>query len=182
MTEDSLRSVFREPAKLSRAEKRMARLEAKAAAAEDRRMRKASKAQKTQAVAVQKTDKPTKGAERAAKERARFLSPRRIIFLILSAPVIAGAMAISLYIRTSPHTPQNAMLHLVAMAGCEGAAVVGLAPAAKGRLGYHARNDSDGNGVACEAGDQIAKAEQERLPGGQSGDARVVGGAKFLRP
>ncbi|MBV0911015.1 excalibur calcium-binding domain-containing protein [Anianabacter salinae] len=179
MSEDSLKAVFREPAAASRRDRK------RAAQAEKTKAKAEPKPQFAPARSVlpplNKAAPMSRRARRAQRIRDKLFSPTRIITAILSIPVIAVAVTISLYIRTSPHAPENALMHLVAMSGCEGAALVGLAPATKGRLGYHDRNDPDGNGVACETADQIAAAEQERLPGEETA-LRVVGGAKFVKP
>lgn len=92
---------------------------------------------------------------------------------LCAIPLVALSVSVSLYIRTSPYRPTEALLHLVAMAGCPAAAAVGVAGARAGEPGYHARNDPDGDGVACNP-------EGDRAPGRET--TRQVGGAKFVRP
>jgi hypothetical protein len=105
-----------------------------------------------------------------------------LVFVILKVstiPVIALTTALSIYIRTSPYEPTEALMDLVARAGCPAAAAIGLADMRKGELGYHARNDPDGDGVACPRVTSPVAAGPE-VPGETS--TRTVGGAKFLRP
>lgn len=125
---------------------------------------------------------------RAAQTRARILSPARILLSLLKLPVVAGSVAVSLYFYTSPFDPPQALAHLVARASCDAAASVNLAPALRGGLGYHARNDADGNGVACEVvlgtGTSLMQGvtgQTTDLPD-QGGFDRRAGGAKFVRP
>ena len=96
-----------------------------------------------------------------------------VILKLAAIPAIALGTGLSVYIRTSPYPPTEALLHLVARGGCPAAAAVGLAPARKGALGYHARNDADGDGVACE----WSPGPGEAMPG----SGQRVGGAKFIR-
>lgn len=125
---------------------------------------------------------------RAARTRARALSPIRIVMLLLSFPLLASAIATSLYIRVSPYDPPTALAHLIARFGCDAAIYVDLAPAYVGEIGYHARNDADGNGVACEHANQFTAAapvEAATLTTTEpAGDAqvRMINGAKFVKP
>ena len=104
----------------------------------------------------------------------------RILLRIAVVPLVAGAVAVSIYIRTSDFPPEQAMLHLYALAGCDAAASVGLAPAFRGGVGYHARNDPDGDGIAC------LPALPPRAPAAASQPSTPAesraGGAKFIRP
>jgi len=125
--------------------------------------------------------------KRAARTRARALSPARIVMSLLSLPLVAGGVAVSIYIRTSDYDPPQALAHLVARAGCDASLYVGLAPAYRGGLGYHARNDADGDGVACEVSVQydMAPAQSTEIaapaPVRETPD-RKVSGAKFVKP
>ncbi len=94
---------------------------------------------------------PSRREIRAARTRAQALSPMRILLSVLSLPFVATGVAMSLYVNTSPFDPPQALAHLVARVSCDAAATVNLAPAYRGGLGYHARNDHDGDGVACES-------------------------------
>jgi len=130
---------------------------------------------------------PSRRERRAARTRAQALSPGRIVMALLSLPLVAGGVAVSLYIRTSPYEPPLALAHLVARAGCDAAATVGLAPAYRGGPGYHARNDADGDGVACEIAGFAAEPVQDvaySAPPVDTPDTpkRMVGGAKFVKP
>lgn len=95
---------------------------------------------------------------------------------ILGIPIVAAGIATSVYIRTSSYPPSDALRHLIARAGCKAAEAVALAPAYRGQIGYHARNDVNGDGVACQ-GHGFAAAEPT-----PDGGSRRSGGAKFLRP
>ncbi len=137
---------------------------------------------------------PSRRQRRAAKTRARALSPTRIIMTLASLPLVAGSVALSVYVRTSPYDPPQAVAHLVARAGCDAAASVGLAPAYRGGLGYHERNDADGDGVACESVGLSAEPVQEVAysdpsaprpslrTSTQNASRQMVGGAKFIKP
>ncbi len=136
---------------------------------------------------------PSKRQRRAARTRAQALAPGRIIKSLLSLPVLALGVAMSVYIRTSPYEPPAALAHLIARVGCDAARSVGLAPAFRGALGYHARNDADNDGVACESADfrvrlpqDSVQAQQETqlpvLAQPQGASVRMAGGAKFIRP
>jgi hypothetical protein len=141
---------------------------------------------------------PTRRQIRAAKTRARALSPWRIGMSLLSLPVITVSVAVSIYIRTSAYEPPEAMAHLIARFDCTAARYVGLAPSYRGELGYHARNDADGDGVACEAvGFAVLlpdAASMSTMPDTAPNTAptttnpertdpvRMQGGAKFVRP
>ena len=130
-----------------------------------------------------RSDRAERRARRADRTRAQALSPVRILTQLLFLPVAVVAITISVYIRTSPYERTDALRHLAAMAGCDTAASMGLAPARAGELGYHARNDPDGDGVACGTA---------RGPGPTLADwaaaappdtaGRSAGGAKFLKP
>lgn len=133
--------------------------------------------------------KPTRRERRARATLAYALSPRRILMQVLLLPVAIVAIAISVYVRTSPYDGGDALRHLAALAGCDTALSMGLAPAMQGEIGYHARNDSDGDGIACAeyasaalmpptAGPRPARPPQADA----DPDTRRIGGAKFLRP
>ncbi len=129
---------------------------------------------------------PSRRELRAARTRAQALSPVRIVFSLLSLPIVALVVALSIYVRISPYEPANALAHLMARSGCDVAASVGLAPAYKGNIGYHVRNDADGDGVSCErAGFGVADTRDVVFsPPTSEMDApgRMRGGAKFVKP
>ena len=129
-----------------------------------------------------KAAKPSRRERRAARVRARgpVFSLRKVVLSLMTIPVIAASLTISIYIRTSPYEPAEALRHLIAKTGCEAAFRVGLAPARRGEMGYHERNDLDGDGVACGSG-VVADAGPSGGPAGEP-SVRSVGGAKFLRP
>lgn len=145
--------------------------------------------------AMRHVAEPSKREIRAARTRAQALSPWRIFKSVLSLPIITIVVATSLYIRTSDYDPPDALAHLVARTGCDAARYIGLAPSFRGELGYHARNDPDGDGVACQGpglgqGRTIesvildATAPQtDPVPDPTPGlSNRMVNGAKFVRP
>lgn len=110
--------------------------------------------------------------ERAMRERRKALSPIRLFLRLVSIPLLVSAITVSIYIRTSPYPRDLAVAHLAAMAGCSVAEKLNLAPAYRGEPGYHARNDLNGDGVAC--GDEYGAAMTE--------PQTRAGGAKFVRP
>lgn len=129
--------------------------------------------------------------KRAAATRAKALSPARIVALIASLPLVMCSTALAVYIRTSPYPAEQALQHLVAMAGCEAAAKVGVFEVHEGMAGYHASNDPDGNGIACEVQSNTASLESTndtvqaaRVSAPVAGDTarRSIGNAKFIRP
>ena len=124
-------------------------------------------------------------AQRAARTRARAMSPMRVARYLLYLPVLTAVIGLSVYIRTSPYEPPEAVMHLAALAGCEAAGWVGVAPSRRGDPGYHARNDHDGDGVACEAQDSLGGAVRQSAGApAPSAEARprMVGSAKFVKP
>ncbi len=133
---------------------------------------------------------------KAEATRRRALSPFRIVLRLATIPVLAVTVTLSLFLKTSEYPPVDALRHLVAMAGCSAAEVVDLAPARDGDIGYHARNDPEGDGIACGTG-QVAvsrsasgpvsvpvsePASEPQSVGAETPSVRMEGGAKFLRP
>ncbi len=116
---------------------------------------------------------------RADATRRQALSPARILLSVLLVPVVAGGLTVSLFIRTSPFEREDALRHLIAMAGCSAAAKVGVAGAARGEPGYHSRNDTDRDGVACNVTEPGFKTVDAAAPGMS---APRSSGAKFIRP
>lgn len=132
---------------------------------------------------------PSKRQLRAARTRAEVLSPVRIILSILTLPPLALSVALSIYIRTSDYDPPDAVAHLLARGGCGAARSVGLAPSYRGGLGYHARNDVDGDGVACDGTEVLSVEVVENSVLSKpvaiqntSASIRMKGGAKFVKP
>lgn len=132
---------------------------------------------------------PSKRELRAARTRAKALSPVRIIFSLLTLPLLALSVAVSIYIRTSDYDPPEAIAHLVARGGCDVARSIGLAPSHRGGLGYHARNDADGDGVACDGTEVLLVEVVEKSVISEpvaiqntSARVRMTGGAKFVKP
>ncbi|MHA6263502.1 NYN domain-containing protein [Arenibacterium sp. CAU 1754] len=124
----------------------------------------------------------TRRHRRADRLRAKALSPRRVMWALAALPIITASTALSVYIRTSPYEPGEAVLHLAAMAGCGVAGKVGLSPANRGELGYHVRNDADGNGVACEPTEAHIVSRGQVPARRRTETTRTVGGAKFVKP
>ena len=119
-----------------------------------------------------------KGRGRRKRGVLWFLSSA--ILKIAAIPFIATSVALSLYVRTSPYQPTEALIHLIAMGGCPAAAYFGLSDMREGELGYHPRNDPDGDGIACTLPNALG-----RDPSGAETDPNVTrkaGGAKFVRP
>ena len=125
-------------------------------------------------------------AKDGRRQRRRGSAAGYLVFVVLklaSIPVVAASVALSVYVRTSPYPPTEALMHLIARAGCPSAAAIGLAPARRGALGYHARNDPDGDGIACDAGQRLAVPVTLTSPPAADIDrSRNAGGAKFIRP
>ena len=121
---------------------------------------------------------------RADATRRRALSPFRIILMILMLPATTAAIAVGVFLRTSEFEGPDALLHLVALAGCERAEALVPGPYRDGEPGYHARNDANGDGVACGAAvPQYTAPQSTAVP--QTVEApqqRQVGTAKFVRP
>ena len=138
---------------------------------------------------------------RADALRRRAFAPLRIAGLIAGVPLVATGLTVSIFIRTSGFSHTDAALHLYALAGCEHARRVGLAPAAEGFPGYHKRYDPDGNGISCEDGGRDLGPRLVRFPAPEvvteaapetapdvaplpeaDPPRQMDGGAKFLRP
>ena len=124
---------------------------------------------------AQLQDEKRRGRGRRRPGLAGFLSSA--ILKLMAIPVVALGTAVSVYIRTSPYPPSQALAHLVARAGCPAAAAIGLAGARAGEVGYHARNDPDGDGIACAP----ASAPEGPIAPHQVTETKA-GGAKFVRP
>ena len=119
--------------------------------------------------------------QRAEAVRRHALSPARILFMVLILPLTTGLMAASIFLRISEYERDEALIHLIAMAGCNVTQAVGAGPFRRGEPGYHARNDVDGDGVAC--GTVAPVQAGHALPRQSGGTAvRSVGNAKFVRP
>lgn len=126
-----------------------------------------------------KSNRALRREKRADATRAQALSPVRILTSVLLVPVVTGALTVSIYIRTSPFEREDALRHLIALSGCSAALKFGVPHAARGEPGYHARNDTNHDGIACNENDPA-------FPGMETVDRstplRNAGGAKFLRP
>lgn len=121
---------------------------------------------------------PSKRQIRAARTVAEAVSIRRILWKILMTPLVALGIAMTIYVWTSPYERTDALRHLVALSGCEAAQGIGLSPAFAGELGYHAKNDPDGDGVACDTPEIAAVHVAPAAPASET----PLRGARFLSP
>ncbi|CUK01686.1 hypothetical protein RUE5091_02281 [Ruegeria denitrificans] len=125
--------------------------------------------------------KVSRRQKRADALRKRALSPVRIILMVLMLPLTTMAIAVGVYLRTSEFKHEEALVHLIALAGCGAVETIVSGPFIEGRPGYHPRNDPDGDGVACDirrpAAGQSAVSQTAETP-----RSRSVGNAKFVRP
>lgn len=101
--------------------------------------------------------RPVPLATRMRRKRYRPVI-RAVALRLALAPVTALGLFLTLYTSASPYPQGLALKHLVARWDCRAAAAVGLAPAPRGAPGYHARTDSDGNGVSCDPAQLLADA------------------------
>ncbi len=128
---------------------------------------------------------PSKRQRRADATRREALSPVRIILMVLLLPLTVGVVSAGIFLRISDYDRNEAVLHLLAMAGCDTVEALGFGPFREGQAGYHKRNDPDGDGVACgSVGLQpIQSATPQSTPPSTSAPTqRAVGNAKFVRP
>ncbi|WP_420585076.1 excalibur calcium-binding domain-containing protein [Ruegeria sp.] len=93
-------------------------------------------------------------------------------------PITIAAIAAGIYIRVSEFEREAALVHLIALAGCQTIETLVPGPFYAGGPGYHPRNDPDRDGVAC--GTPAPSEPQSAQP--QTSAPRAVGNAKFLRP
>jgi len=129
---------------------------------------------------------------RADRTRAQALSPLRILIQLLLVPLVTLSLTVSIYVRTSPYERPDALRHLAAMAGCDTAKAMNLAPAFAGGIGYHERNDPDGDGIACPTQAYLLSlavqnqraALQQTVPShpALAPNRRASSGAKFIKP
>lgn len=125
--------------------------------------------------------KVSRRQRRAEALRKRALSPIRIMLMVLMLPVTTIGIAVGVYLRTSEFEHDEALLHLIALAGCNAVENIVPGPFVAGGPGYHKRNDPDGDGVACDTRSVVfepsAPPQHTEAP-----EARRVGTAKFVRP
>lgn len=129
----------------------------------------------------------TRRQRRAEAVRRKALSPIRILMMVLALPLTTGMIAIGVYIRVSDYDRPEAVVHLVAMAGCDVVQKLVPGPFYEGGPGYHKRNDPDGDGVACgpSAPRSVSTFAQQAptiTPEVEAPKERTVGTAKFLKP
>lgn len=124
---------------------------------------------------------PTRRQLRAEEVRRRALSPVRILLMILALPVTTAMIAAGAYLRISDYDRDEAVIHLIALAGCDAALSVAQGPFYEGQAGYHARNDQDRDGVACGTS-APAPLSQSADTTASKPTIRSVGSAKFVRP
>ena len=130
--------------------------------------------------AMRDTARLTRRSQRAARTRAKALSPVRLLSLLLSLPVVFVVIALGTYLRTTSYELPEAALHLVALGGCDAAHTLAIGPFYRGQPGYHARLDADDDGIACEP---YPRRKVVVLPQAAPAEgSRMVGGAKFVRP
>ncbi len=131
----------------------------------------------------------TRRQRRADEMRRKALSPLRILLMVLALPLTIGMITIGVYLRISDYERHEAVIHLVALAGCDTVQRLVPGPFFEGRPGYHKRNDPDGDGVAC--GTRGLQRQRTTAMPGTAGNAprqtqapreRTVGTAKFLKP
>ncbi len=121
--------------------------------------------------------------ERADRTRREALSPVRILLSIVTVPVVTVGLTVSIFAMTSDFERQDAVRHLIAMAGCDVAAKIGMSDMARDDVGYHPRNDPDGDGLACDTGRGAAMATAGWAGGHDAMEiARPAPGAKFVSP
>ncbi|KIC37646.1 hypothetical protein RA27_21070 [Ruegeria sp. ANG-R] len=121
--------------------------------------------------------------------RRQAISPARILLMVLALPLTTAMITIGVYLRVSDYERHEAVVHLVALAGCDVVQRLVPGPFLEGRPGYHKRNDPDGDGVAC--GSASRQPFRDTVASGQTRSAprqveaprqRTVGTAKFLKP
>lgn len=119
--------------------------------------------------------------QRAEATRRQALSPIRILTMVLLLPLTTVLIAVSVFIRLSEYNRDEAVIHLIALVGCDATQAMGIGPFREGQPGYHTRNDPDGDGVACGFAEAPVSqsAQPENRPEPQQ---RSVGNAKFVRP
>lgn len=130
---------------------------------------------------------PPRRKKRPARTRGKAFTPLHILSSLLACPLLAVSLTVSIYIYTSPYEPPDALRHLIALTGCAAAAKVGVATASLGEMGYHLRNDADGDGVACGSFRAAAALllEDDRFDEvafATDGSVRAQGGATFVLP
>ncbi len=125
--------------------------------------------------------KVSRRQKRAEAQRKRALSPVRIFLMVLMLPVTIMGIVVGVYLRTSEYRHEEALLHLIALAGCGAIETIVPGPFIEGGPGYHPRNDPDGDGVACDTQRSISGQSAVPQPA-ETPRSRTVGNAKFLRP
>ncbi len=118
---------------------------------------------------------------RAEATRRQALSPVRILVMVLLLPLTTVLIATGVFLRLSEFERDEAVIHLIALAGCDATQSLGVGPFYEGQAGYHKRNDPDGDGVACGS----ASAPQSTAPpvhNSPEPQQRSLGTAKFVRP
>ncbi len=138
---------------------------------------------------ISQSPRLTRRQRRADALRRKALSPLRILLMVLALPLTTGTIAIGVYLRTSDYERHEAVIHLVALAGCDTIQRLVSGPFFEGQPGYHKRNDPDGDGVACGTRG-LQRPRRAAMPGVsgsppqqvQAPRERTVGTAKFLKP
>jgi hypothetical protein len=128
---------------------------------------------------------PTKRQRRAEAARRRALSPLRILLMVLCLPLTVALISFNMFVRLSDYGRDEAMVHLIALAGCDASRAIGFGTFYEGYAGYHPRNDPAGDGVACGpdvAQRQTAPSPSTTTPRETSASQRSLGNAKFIKP
>lgn len=127
-------------------------------------------------------DAPLSRRQRRAEAlRREALSPLRILMMVLALPLTTALIGVGVYMRVSDYERDEAVVHLIALAGCDATEAFRLGPFRRGQPGYHKRNDPDGDGLACERYEP-ALVNHSAPQRGEGARARMVGSAKFVRP
>lgn len=120
--------------------------------------------------------------ERADRTRREALSPSRILLSIVTVPVLTVGLTVSIFVMTSDYDRRDALRHLIALAGCEPAAKIGMTDMTRGEVGYHPRNDPDGDGLSCDTGRAALDTAGWAGAAVAMETAPPAPGARFVRP
>ncbi len=123
----------------------------------------------------------SKRHRRAEATRRQALSPVRILVMVLLLPLTTVVIATGVFLRLSEFERDEAVIHLIALAGCDATQSLGVGPFYEGQAGYHKRNDPDGDGVACGAA-SVPRASAPQAHNSPEPQQRSLGTAKFVRP
>ncbi|WP_254446006.1 excalibur calcium-binding domain-containing protein [Ruegeria sp. HKCCD7255] len=122
---------------------------------------------------------------KAERLRKKALSPLRILLMIVALPLTTAMLVLAIYPRATSFERHEAIIHLVAMAGCDAVAAIGFGHFREGEPGYHKKYDPDGDGVSCPSvfhAQVPLTAEALKPVSTQAPAPRSVGSAKFITP